>query len=566
MVERRGASRAGRHRTLESGRGRHEGWVAGFGEIRHAARPVENIACNRRICFVIDRSDSSAPGSASETEPRLVGHSRTVRKRHLLLDRPLGALASAMSLGLAVAAGCSGDGTGSGGEASSSTASAIMGSSSGSGAGGEDVAPTFTTEELAALAELSPAVLPAPPPDPTNAWADDAAAAALGRKLFFSPVFSGRLLDGDHDGGASTLGLKGETGKVACTSCHVPADDFNDTRSPSQQISLGSGWGRRRAPSLLDVGQAKLLMWDGRHDTLYNQVFGPLESPVEMNSSRLFVAQRIHAQFKAEYEAVFGSLPALDLPPYPALSAELTGCQPSTVDPEPACNGTFHGSPGDGAEYDALGPAEKDAVTRVVVNLGKAIGAYERLLTCGPGRFDAWMHGDDGALSPSEQRGAQLFVGAAKCVGCHAGPFLSDQSFHNVGLAPAQVAGAFVDADDHGAAAGLAGALADPLNAKGAFSDGDDDRLPTSVTETMEGSFRTPMLRCVARRPSFMHTGQLRTLEAVVEFFAMGGHPGGYFGSKEIAPLGLDAAQKKDLVAFLGALDGPGADAALVSK
>ena len=82
----------------------------------------------------------------------------------------------------------------------------------------------------------------------------------------------------------------------------------------------------------------------------------------------------------------------------------------------------------------------------------------------------------------------------------------------------------------------------------------------------MEGAFRTPILRCVARRPSFMHTGQVQSLEAVVDFFAMGGHPGGFFGSKEIGPLGLDAAQKKDLVAFLGALDGPGADAALLSE
>ena len=55
--------------------------------------------------------------------------------------------------------------------------------------------------------------------------------------------------------------------------------------------------------------------------------------------------------------------------------------------------------------------------------------------------FDRFVGGDANALSPSEQRGAKLFVGAGKCSGCHAGPFLSDQSFHNVGLAPAQVAG-----------------------------------------------------------------------------------------------------------------------------
>ncbi|MFO0615692.1 MAG: cytochrome c peroxidase [Polyangiaceae bacterium] len=489
-----------------------------------------------------------------------------MRQRHLLPNRFRLMLGAALGVAFAAAEGlsCSSEGTGTGGSGETSASSTA---SSGSGVGGgAEIPPTFTAAELAALAELSPAVLPKPPPDPTNAFADDPAAAALGKALFFSPIFSGALLDGDNDGSPATLGFKGETGKVACASCHLPGSDFNDTRSPSRQISLATGWGRRRAPSLLDVGQTKVLMWDGRHDTLYNQVFGPLESAVEMNSSRLFVAEQIHLHFKAQYEAVFGPLPALDQPPYPALSAAATGCTPSTVDPAPECNGTWHGSPGDGAEYDGLGPDAQDAVTRVVVNAGKAIAAYERLLTCGAGRFDAWMHGDAAALSPSEQRRAQLFVGAGKCVGCHTGPFLSDQKFHNVGLAPALVAAAFIDSDDHGAASGLAAALSDPLNSKGTYSDGDDGRLPATVTANMEGSFRTPILRCVARRPSFMHTGQLRTLEAVVEFFSDGGHPGGFFGTREIAPLGLSTSQRDDLVAFLGALDGPGADASLLSE
>jgi len=75
---------------------------------------------------------------------------------------------------------------------------------------------------------------------------------------------------------------------------------------------------------------------------------------------------------------------------FPKLSAEVTGCTPSTVDPVPTCNGTEHGLPGDGAEFDALAPADQDAVSQVVVNMGKALGAYERLLDCGPSRFDAW--------------------------------------------------------------------------------------------------------------------------------------------------------------------------------
>jgi cytochrome c peroxidase len=410
--------------------------------------------------------------------------------------------------------------------------------------------------ELAALAKLSPATLPAPPPDVTNRFADDPRAARLGQRLFMDPSFAGKLLDGDNDGLPGALGRKGETGKVGCAACHVPAAGFLDDRTINKQISLASGWNLRRTPSVLDVGQAKVIMWDGRHDTLYNQVFGPIENPLEMNSSRLYVAQQIAARYRADYEAVFGPLP--DLSHVPALGADQTGC-----DGLPAAMPTCHGKPGDHAEYDALSAADQDAVTRIVVNMGKAIGAYERLLGCGPGRFDRFIHGDRGALSEAEQRGAGLFVGKGKCAQCHSGPFFTDQKFHNVGLRPALVAVVFIDADDPGASRGLAASLADPLNSKGVYSDGDDGRL-VGPTAADEGSFRTPALRCGTRRPSFMHTAQLATLEEVIDFFDGGGHPAGFPGKNELAPLGLSAQEKSDLKAFLGALDGPGPAPALL--
>jgi cytochrome c peroxidase len=415
------------------------------------------------------------------------------------------------------------------------------------------------------LAELSPKSLPAPPPDKTNRFADDPKAAALGQKLFFETAFSGKLLDGDNDGTINALGSKGDTGKVACAGCHVAKSGFLDDRTLGKQVSLGAGWGRRRAPSLLDVGQASLLMWDGRHDTLYNQPFGPIESAVEMNSSRLYVAQQLFALYKSDYEDVFGPMPTLDdALRFPPILATLTGCQPLTVDTPVTCNGTEHGLPGDGAEFDALAANDQDAVTEVVVNMGKALGAYERLLDCGPSRFDAWMAGQSDALSASEQRGAQLFVGRGKCASCHSGPYLSDQKFHNVGLQPTRVAVVFIDQGDKGAFTGLSTANADPLNSRGSFSDGDDGRLPKTVPASMTGAFRTPILRCSSRRPSFMHTGQLSSLSSVVSFFARGGDHFGFEGSTEISALDLNGQDQNDLVAFLAALDGPGPKAELL--
>jgi hypothetical protein len=61
-----------------------------------------------------------------------------------------------------------------------------------------------------------------------------------------------------------------------------------------------------------------------------------------------------------------------------------------------------------------------------------------------------------------------------------------------------------------------------------------------------------------------MHTGQLRTLEAVVDFFDQGGDGMAFYGTNELVQLGLSAQQKSDLVAFLKALDGPGPSSSLL--
>lgn len=400
--------------------------------------------------------------------------------------------------------------------------------------------------------QFSPQPFPAVAPDISNRWADDPRAAALGQRLFFDPRFSGPLLSPEHDGSmfGSGLGVKGTPGKVSCASCHNPAAAFTDTRSTKQQVSLGAAWTHRRSPSLLDVGYHKVLMWDGRRDSGYAQVLGALEASAEMNSSRLFAAQQLERLYRSEYEAVFGE-PFPDLSAVPVLDARDAGCHevqatPTTVCPKP----------------------HDERVTRVAVNFGKAISAYLRKLTCGPSRFDAWVHGDATALTAQEQRGAALFTGKARCNTCHAGAHFTDEHYHNVGLPPAIVSLIIRVGDDRGAAMGLPAMLADPLNVRGAFSDGDDGRLdqfPATDFSRLEGAFRTPGLRCVERRPSFMHTGQLRTLEDVVTFFNRGGSPASQVGVSEIQPLGLSRDEEADLVAFLRTLTGPGPAAHLLT-
>src|SRR5688572_33402238 len=84
------------------------------------------------------------------------------------------------------------------------------------GCGGDDlqlVDGLFSEAEWAGIAALSP--LPAVPPDPTNRYADDPAAAALGQMLYFDPGFSGAIVTGD-DGENGGLGAAGEIGRASC--------------------------------------------------------------------------------------------------------------------------------------------------------------------------------------------------------------------------------------------------------------------------------------------------------------------------------------------------------------
>jgi cytochrome c peroxidase len=219
------------------------------------------------------------------------------------------------------------------------------------------------------------------------------------------------------------------------------------------------------------------------------------------------------------------------------------------------------------AEFDSIASYDdRTAVTQITVNVGKALGAYVRLLTSGPGRFDAWVHGQSDALDASEQRGAKIFIGPGLCILCHSGPYFSDGAAHVVGLQPAAVSpSGYVDTNDQGAYVGIEQAIGDPLNITGQFSDGNDGRLPTTVSPSLNGAFFTPRLRGIALQPSYTHTGQFQKLADVVAFFNKGGDGSGFVGMLGIAPRDLSAQDQADLVAFLGSLTGPGPASSLRS-
>jgi cytochrome c peroxidase len=402
----------------------------------------------------------------------------------------------------------------------------------------------FTAAEWEKVQTLSP--LPEVPADPTNRYADNPAAAALGQRFFFEKSYSGPIsADGADDGTNGGLGAEGETGQIACASCHF-GEWFIDTRSTPNNASVGAGWIGRNANSI--VNSAYYDPWvenDGLSDSFWSDALVDPEFGPALNGSRLRVAHVVFEKYRDDYDALFD----------PKLDPELDPSLMSTRFP-PEGKPAVWGAPADPA-WEAMAPADQEIVNTVFVNFGKAIQAYMRLIISRDAPFDRYVAGDTAAINQSAKNGLKLFVGKAGCVACHAGPHFSDDDFHVSGLAPE---GPHINPAETGREGAIPIILANPFNADGAYSDDTTTGRLDGLAPTAEakGKWRTKGLRQANKTAPYMHTGQLGTLREVVEFYNAGGHESGFVGVKDekMKPLNLTEQEINDLVAFLETLTG----------
>ena len=201
-------------------------------------------------------------------------------------------------------------------------------------------------------------------------------------------------------------------------------------------------------------------------------------------------------------------------------------------------------------------------MTRIYVNIGKSIAAYERQLNPGESRFDQYVEAvlnndpsADDTLTPDEIAGLKLFIGEANCTNCHNGPLLTNNDFHNTGV-PAVVS----LPEDAGRSLGAQQVLADEFNCLSAYSDAEPDQcaeLNFLVIDEhqQERQYKPPSLRNVAERGPFMHAGQFATLEEVLNHYNAA--PEAPAGHSELEPLNLTEKQIAQIIAFLKTLDGP---------
>ena len=379
---------------------------------------------------------------------------------------------------------------------------------------------TWTSDDLAVLRSLSLRSLAPLAADPSNRYATDPRAAALGRELFFDARLSGN-------------------GKVSCATCHLSTQDFQD----GKPLAQGVGTTARRTMPIAGTAHSPWLFWDGRTDSQWAQALGPLESAVEHGGSRTQYAHVVAEQYRDDYEAVFGLLPNMSGLPRRAGPVSDTAWR---------------------ASWQRIPETRRDDISRVYVNIGKAIAAYERRIEFGASRFDRYVdqqlaggiHTPDNSLTRDEEAGLRLFVGRARCVTCHNGPQFTDDHFHNTGVAVPAV----ILPPDSGRAVGVGQVLAGEFNCTSRYSDAkpeDCQELRFAATDGLElvRAYKTPSLRNVGNRAPYMHAGQLASLSDVVAHYAAA--PAAPFGHSELKPIRLSPNEQRQLVAFLHALTGP---------
>ena len=215
---------------------------------------------------------------------------------------------------------------------------------------------------------------------------------------------------------------------------------------------------------------------------------------------------------------------------------------------------------------------------------GLALQLYQATLISDQTPFDKYLEGQSTALTVQQQQGFAVFMGKGKCINCHGGAALTnasiprklvtdrmsnmpmgngqnavyDEGYYNIGVTRTT--------DDIGL--GARDRFGNPLSfsglakEKGAlFPVYELDLANVAVFPwtriAVNGAFKTPGLRNVELTAPYFHNGGAATLEQVVEFYNRGGN----FTQDNIAdldadiqPLGLTAAEKASLVAFMKAL------------
>lgn len=223
---------------------------------------------------------------------------------------------------------------------------------------------------------------------------------------------------------------------VSCNTCHDLAKYGVDNAPVS--TGIGGQKGGRSAPTVYNAALHIAQFWDGRAPDVEAQAIGPVTNPIEMGMPD-----------EAYVLRVLNSIPGY---------VEL---------------------------FQKAFPEEDEPLT--YVNVGKAIGAFERRLLT-PAPWDAFLRGDDSALTDAQKEGLNLFV-TKGCITCHQGSGVGGHMFQKLGLVKEW-----------------------PTEDKGLGE--------LEGKEAMTGFFKVPSLRNITETGPYLHDGSVESLEEMVKLMA----------------------------------------------
>lgn len=291
----------------------------------------------------------------------------------------------------------------------------------------------------------------------------------LGRDLFFDPVLSGNR-------------------NISCATCHHPAPGSTDAVLRSigeggigpgaRRVTGPANPSRARAPrnatALFNLGAREFttLFHDGRVQRDAQAVRGPLGAQVAL-------AITSHDEMAGQP----GENPIADAVAAGNIEGQ-TGALQSLVD-------RVETIPDYKRRFTWLGGSVARLHVSDIANAIADFIAFEFRSTDSP--FDAFLRGDDAALSNEQLRGMSLFYGKAGCANCHSGVFQTDHAFHAIGIPP------IGPGMGHG-------------------PEGHADHGRAAVTGSADDlyRFRTPSLRNVTLTAPYGHNGAYARLEDIV--------------------------------------------------
>jgi cytochrome c peroxidase len=217
--------------------------------------------------------------------------------------------------------------------------------------------PVAASEETPSAAETENALNE--PIQPIRRVRLDERKVSLGRTLF-----KDTRLSGDNT--------------ISCNSCHSLADGGDDGRARS--VGIKGAEGDINAPTVFNSSLNFKQFWDGRANSLEDQVDGPLHNPKEMGTTWAQVIEKLSADpgYVQSFKAIY-----------------------------------------------ADGLVDK--------NVRDAIATFERSLITPDSRFDLYLRGNPKALTDGEKRGYQLFKDLG-CISCHQGMNAGGNMFQPFGV------------------------------------------------------------------------------------------------------------------------------------